>query len=103
MSTPTGNYTSNITKLNSSNYEAWRKAITAVLVTLNLWAHVLGTAAVADYASEAEYSNAALRCFSVLVSTIDYSQFGRIHDNDTARALWKRLEEYFRPRGFGIR
>ncbi|KZV83809.1 hypothetical protein EXIGLDRAFT_587692, partial [Exidia glandulosa HHB12029] len=51
--------TSNITKLNSSNYEAWRKAITAVLVTLSLWAHVLGTAA--------------------------------------------RLENYFRPRGFGTR
>lgn len=103
MSTLPNVFTPNITKLDGANYEGWRKAIMGILSSIGLWLHVTGTADVNDYASIADYQAAALRCYSILINTIDYSQYGLVQENDTARTLWKRLEAYFRPRGFGTR
>lgn len=96
-------FTPNITKLNGKNYEGWRKAITGILNSVGLWSHVSGVAAVTDYNSADEFQNAARRCYSIIINTIEYAQYGIIRENDTPHALWKRLELFFRPRGFGTR
>lgn len=103
MSTLPNFFTPNITKLNGRNYEGWRKAITGVLSSIGLWSHVSGVAAVTDYNSADEFQNAARRCYSIIINTIEYSQYGHVRENETPHALWKRLELFFRPRGFGTR
>lgn len=92
-----------IEKLKDGNYEAWRKALWAILLAEGLYEHVTGGAAVSDYASQTEFERARQRCLAILVQTIDFSGFGMVREDDKPKDLWKRLEEAYRPKGFGSR